>query len=102
MPSLQGIQARGVSVLWYDGALAVPQWAKTRIGVLPFHPIWPGFAVNTVCYAAVLWLLIPGPFVLRRFIRMKRGRCMKCGYPIAESAVCTECGNALPVRHGVA
>ena len=63
---------------------------------LPLRPLWPGFAVNTLFYAAVLWLLIPGPFVLRRLIRMKRGRCVKCGYPMGESGVCSECGKTLP------
>ena len=62
---------------------------------VPLDPIWPGFAVNTPFYAAVLWLLIPGPFALRRFVRMKRGRCLKCGYLIGEAAVCSECGKAL-------
>ena len=66
--------------------------------VLPLLPIWPGFAVNTLFYAVVLWLLIPGPFVLRRFIRVQRGRCVKCGYPMGESGVCSECGKALPGR----
>ncbi len=69
---------------------------------LPLRPVWSGFAVNTFFYAAVLWLLIPGPFVLRRLIRMKRGRCVKCGYPMGESDVCTECGKALPGRTEVA
>ena len=64
--------------------------------VLPLRPLWPGFAVNTLFYAAVLWLLIPGPFVLRRFIRARRGRCPKCAYPMGESAVCSECGNGHP------
>ena len=63
---------------------------------VPLSPIWPGFIINTLFYAAVLWLLIPGPFVLRRFIRMKRGRCVKCGYPMGGSGVCSECGAALP------
>ena len=69
--------------------------------VLPLRPLWPGFAVNTLFYAAVLWLLIPGPFVLRRFVRIKRGRCVKCAYPMGESGVCSECGKALPTsrRH---
>ncbi len=70
--------------------------------VLPLRPIPVGFAVNTIFYAAVFWLLIPGPFALRRFIRVKRGRCVKCGYPMGESAVCTECGKALPRRMKVA
>ncbi|MCH8344945.1 MAG: hypothetical protein IH983_13290 [Planctomycetes bacterium] len=43
---------------------------------LPLRPIWPGFAVNTLFYAAILWLLIPVPFVLRRLIRHKRGLCV--------------------------
>ena len=61
---------------------------------LPLRPIWSGFAVNTVFYAAILWLLIPGPFALRRFIRVKRGLCPKCAYPMGESAVCSECGKS--------
>jgi hypothetical protein len=66
--------------------------------VLPLAIIWPGFAINTIFYAIVLWLLIPGPFVLRRLIRVKRGRCPKCGYDLrgqpAEvgAAGCPECG----------
>ncbi len=63
---------------------------------LPVRPIWPGFAINTLFYAAVLWLLFPGPFALRRFIRLKRGLCPACAYPRSESAVCSECGNAIP------
>ena len=63
---------------------------------LPLKPVWEGFALNTAFYATILWLLIPGPFVLRRFIRMKRGRCVKCGYPMGGSGVCSECGAALP------
>ena len=64
--------------------------------ILPLRPIWPGFLANTLIFAAPLWLLIPGPFVLRRFIRVKRGLCVKCAYPMGESAVCTECGKAMP------
>ncbi len=63
---------------------------------LPLHPIWPGFAVNTLFYAGIVWLLIPGSFALRRLIRHRRGLCPKCAYPIGESAVCTECGRELP------
>ena len=65
---------------------------------LPLRPFWPSFAVNTIFYAAVLWLLIPGPFALRRLIRQRRGLCPKCAYPMGESAVCTECGAELPTR----
>ena len=59
------------------------------LGVIPF-----GFAINTFFYASILWLLISGLFALRRFIRHKRGLCVKCGYDLsgAEHEVCPECG----------
>lgn len=65
---------------------------------LPLRPIWPGFAVNTLFYAAVLWLLIWGPFALRRLVRKQRGLCPACGYPVGGLATCTECGRPLPER----
>ena len=98
MRSLQGVRARGFGMVWRDGALSLPRWAKTRVGFVPLRPIWPGFAVNTLLYATVLWLLIPGPFALRRFVRVKRGLCPACAYPMAESDVCSECGKSLAAR----
>ena len=99
MYSLQGIHAESKILLWRQGALPLPpRWMRGRAGFLPLYPIWPGFAVNTVLYATVLWLLIPGPFVLRRFIRVKRGLCPACAYPRGESDVCSECGKAISSR----
>jgi hypothetical protein len=65
---------------------------------LPFKPIWGGFAVNTLLYAASLWLLLHGPLALCRLIRWRRGLCPRCAYPMGESATCTECGKQLPKR----
>ena len=63
---------------------------------LPLAPIWPGFAINTLFYAALLWLGFCGPFALRRQIRRKHGRCVKCGYDLrgapGTDAGCPECG----------
>ena len=58
----------------------------------PMGILWPGFAINTVFYAFILWLLFAGPFALRRRRRIKRGLCPKCAYPVGTSDVCTECG----------
>ena len=66
--------------------------------VLPYNPMLIPLSLNTLFYAAVLWLLIPGPFALRRFVRVKRGLCPACAYPRGESDVCSECGKALPGR----
>ncbi len=65
---------------------------------LPLRPIWPGFAANTIFYATIFWLVIPGPFALCRLIRQRRGLCPSCAYPMGESAVCSECGKELPKR----
>lgn len=61
---------------------------------LPLYPIWPGFAINTVFYAAICWLLWMTPFTARRMIRRRRGRCPNCGYDLAhaEHEQCPECG----------
>ena len=65
-----------------------------ELHVLPLRPIWRGFTVNTLFYAAILWLLIPGPFALRRLIRRRRGLCPACAYDLrhAEHEACPECG----------
>ncbi len=69
--------------------------------ILPWRPLWPGFAINTTFYATLPGLLIPGLVALRRFLRVRRGLCPKCAYPTGESSVCTGCGGPLP-KHAVA
>ena len=58
---------------------------------LPIGPLPFGFALNTLFYAALLWLLVL--FAPRH---ARRGLCPACAYPVGESAVCSECG--APVR----
>ncbi len=99
--SLEGFRASGW-VQASQGALSAPRWFALPMRLLPLQPIWSGFLVNTLLYAAVLWLLWGGPFRLRRFIRVKRGLCPKCTYPMGESDVCSECGKMLPGRMKVA
>ncbi len=67
-----------VAVAWGCGFLSVDpdqsgaEWVIAN-DALPPRLIWPGFAFNTIFYAAILWLLVCGPFALRRYIRRKRG-----------------------------
>ncbi len=97
---------------YYDNVRARPRaytvgWPTATLGytwtlddgrLAPLRPIWPGFAINTLFYATLLWLLAWGPFPLRRSLRLRRGLCPTCAYPMGESAVCTECGRLLPKR----
>lgn len=62
---------------------------------LPLRPLWPGFAINTLFYAAILWVLFAIPTALRRRWRLKRNLCPGCRYPIGTSPLCTECGAPL-------
>jgi hypothetical protein len=64
---------------------------------LPLSPVTVGFAINTIFYAAIVWLLWFGPGTIRRWRRIKRGLCPACGYPVGTNPLCTECGG--PVRN---
>ncbi len=68
----------------------------TGVRVLPLAPVLPGFLMNTLFYAVILWLLWSTPFATRRLIRKRRGRCVRCGYDLrhAEHEACPECGAA--------
>jgi hypothetical protein len=59
---------------------------------VPYKLLWPGFAINTMFYAAILWLLFAAPGIVRRRFRARRGQCPACAYPVGASDVCTECG----------
>jgi hypothetical protein len=76
-------------------APAGPQGWMLRGDLLPLRPLWPGFAINTVFYAAIVWLLCAVPLALRRRNRIRKGLCAKCGYDlrgIASEPACPECG----------
>ena len=84
----------------FEVAFLHPDGSSPR--AIPLDPIWSGFAINTIFYAAVLWLLTLGPFAARRMIRRKRGLCIKCGYDLRDdfSAGCPECGWRRGESHG--
>jgi hypothetical protein len=86
---------------WHAGIATPWKFNSTGLGIqrrLPLCPLWPGFAINTVFYAFILWLLFAAPFALRRRRRIKRGLCPKCAYPVGASPVCTECGKPVGAK----
>jgi hypothetical protein len=97
-----------VSAFWSNPQLAppcacrlqgrswLPEWAQRQS--LPLCVLFPGFAINTLVYAAVLWLLFAAPGTLRRWRRIRRGLCAKCAYPVGTSEICTECGAAVAMH----
>ena len=80
---------------WYTTAIVNPWVPDNRriFTFVPYRPIWPGFALNTLLYAAILWIPF-APFALRQVLRRRRRACLQCGYDLrgAVSAGCSECG----------
>ena len=81
-------------VVAVSGIQLTPVGTGTHARILPLRSLWPGFWLNTVFYTLILWVLWLSPFAARRIVRLRRGRCIKCGYDLrgAEHEVCPECG----------
>lgn len=70
---------------------------QVHVWTLPLMPVWSGLVFNSVLYAAVLWLAWVSCQALRRRLRIRRGECGKCRYPLVPGKdVCPECGTAAP------
>ncbi len=66
--------------------------------LLPLHPIWRGFIIDTISLAILYRLIYLTLAVPRRFVvevsRMRRGCCLACGYQLGFDfrSGCPECG----------
>ena len=99
---------RILEIYQHQHALPLAPWLANWFGTqyLPMRPIWPGFAINTIFYAAALWLVFgAGPGFVRRRVRRGRGQCLHCGYDLrgqgpgagakaGASRKCPECGRS--------
>jgi hypothetical protein len=96
-----GWPVRAWSTGWNQSGfiLLSPRGIATRIAVTP---MWSGFAINALFYAAIVWLLFAAPFVVRRHLRTMRGLCPACAYPRGASDVCTECGGRVRLSGDIA
>lgn len=63
---------------------------------LPLRPVWPGFVINLLFWAAV-WLMVTESFHhVRRWRAHRANRCLHCGYlrtGLPADARCPECGH---------
>jgi len=68
-------------VLWWPESPKI-SYAERRVRVLPVHPLWPGFLIDTFFYGGIWFGLLFGISAVRRGIRRRRGRCANCGYDL--------------------
>ncbi|MBX3403943.1 MAG: hypothetical protein KF699_11085 [Phycisphaeraceae bacterium] len=88
--SAPGIMREGVKL---PSLLINAQRAERRI---PLDPIAAGLVRAVPFYTAVSLVMLILLGNLRRGVRVWRGQCPTCGYPVGPPEVCTECG--LPLR----
>jgi len=72
------------------------------VQMIPFGIIWRGFILNWLFYAACWTALFGSHFAIRatkRWRRQRAGRCIECGYMLADARRCPECGH---VAHATA
>ncbi|MEQ9097114.1 MAG: hypothetical protein RIE32_12720 [Phycisphaerales bacterium] len=96
------VSLRGGIELWHEPYPRIATGTARPIPYRPLHrfalpllPLWPGFLINTLFYALLLFGAWRLPGVLRRALRRRRGRCVRCGYEregLDPHAACPECG----------
>lgn len=69
---------------------------------LPLLP-WPGMAINASLYGLCFWLCVIAARRTRQIVRVRRGFCGICGYPIPRGSdgsaqPCPECGKPLTIN----
>lgn len=62
---------------------------------LPLRPKLVAFVVNTICYASIAVLCAMLMCLMQQCMRLKRGACAFCGYPLRGSELCSECGHSI-------
>ena len=67
--------------------------AGRPVPYFPMTPLWPGFAVDTAFYVGLAFVVWSAPGFVRRRVRRRRGRCVRCGYDLKGLPLCPECGS---------
>jgi hypothetical protein len=77
---------------------SIPTGNRNQPPLLPRRPIWTGFLLDTVFFGLVLsvawWVLTRPRAIVREFMRLRRGQCLRCGYNLLYDFArgCPECG----------
>lgn len=69
-------------------------WIATVHIAIPYLPLWRGLILNTLFYAAIWWVLLAMPRLIRHMLRARKGLCRSCGSDMRglTNTPCPECG----------
>jgi hypothetical protein len=93
-----GITVEKLRASWTTRSSPLTRYGKSFPVALPFRLRWPGFLTNTLFYSLLLGLIAWSWVSLRKLVRIRRGRCPACGYPMGVSDTCSECGSKLHIQ----
>lgn len=88
---LQRTGPGGAPILVPWGGIPIPRWGL-RMSFLPFVPVWPGFVIDSVVWAFLLWSFLRLRRAFLSWRRRARGACAECGYLVSGARACPECG----------
>jgi len=83
------------SLYWFRGLEWTSAARKCESLLLPLHPIWSGYFMNSLAWGLPLFALSFIPPALRRSLRRRRGLCSACAYDLCATppgSPCPECG----------
>jgi hypothetical protein len=94
--------ARGMMAMWnpeeVQGMVEVSVTDALTVK-LPVRPMWTGMVVNVAVLGASVGVMWWGVGLARRWVRRRRGRCLRCGYVLGgvSGGLCPECGEGMVV-----
>jgi hypothetical protein len=79
---------------WMCPVVQSPAGPATRVEYIPTGPMPMGFAADSGLFAAAFFAVVFAPRIVRRHIRVRGGRCVRCGYDQRglNGDTCPECG----------
>lgn len=76
------------AISWATPPAPMYMWA-----FIPIGPVWLGLLADVALYAVLFAVAVNAPGAVRRRVRARAGRCVRCGYQLATAGTCPECGH---------
>lgn len=79
--------------------VAQPAWVGRPAWGIAWYPIWSLAALSAILYGVILWIPVTTLVLARSWLKVRSGKCVRCGYNLTGSPLgpegalaCPECG----------